>query len=179
MVVANGDDQRPPDPSLLKLRLVQNPALTVRDVARAEGVSSAYVYCLLRPPWLAPDIAAAIVNGRNPPQLTAKKLMRLTGRLPVDRAGQRQLLGSWPIGLRWTRRRRTMFPLRSLFVTPIDVRLGPNNSTTKSPPERFSPPPARTPRRKPSLRQPALYATAPKPPIFAAKNDPVKKIMIY
>jgi site-specific DNA recombinase len=102
MVVANGDHQSAPDPSLLRIiarahdmraRLVQNAQLTVHDSARAEGVSSAYVYSLLRLPWLAPDITTAIVNGRNPPQLTATKLMRLTGQLPVNWAEQRQLLG--------------------------------------------------------------------------------------
>jgi hypothetical protein len=35
----------------------------------------------------------AIVNGKNPPQLTAKKLMRLTPQIPVDWAEQRKLLG--------------------------------------------------------------------------------------
>lgn len=102
MVVANGDDQRAPDPSLLRViarahniqaQLAQNAELTVHDIARAEGVSSAYVYSLLRLPWLAPDITTAIVNGLNPPQLTAKKLMQLTGQLPVDWAEQRELLG--------------------------------------------------------------------------------------
>ena len=42
---------------------------------------------------LAPDIITAIVNGKNPPQLTAKKLMRLTPQIPVDWAEQRKLLG--------------------------------------------------------------------------------------
>ena len=37
--------------------------------------------------------ASAIVNGKNPPQLTAKKLMRLTPQIPVDWAEQRKLLG--------------------------------------------------------------------------------------
>src|SRR5665811_1975478 len=37
---------------------------------------------LLRLPWLAPDIITAVVNGRQPPQLNAKKLMRVTAHLP-------------------------------------------------------------------------------------------------
>jgi site-specific DNA recombinase len=45
-------------------------------------VSAAYLYSLLRLPWLAPDITTAIINGRKPPQLTAT-LMRLTPRLPA------------------------------------------------------------------------------------------------
>ena len=48
---------------------------------------------LLRLPWLAPDIATAIINGRKPPQLTTQTLMRLTPRLPAGWAEQRKLLG--------------------------------------------------------------------------------------
>jgi hypothetical protein len=40
-----------------------------------------------------PDIITAIVNGKNPPQLTAKKLMRHALELPVDWNEQRELLG--------------------------------------------------------------------------------------
>jgi site-specific DNA recombinase len=56
-------------------------------------VSAAYLYALLRLPWLAPDITTAIINGRNPPQLNAQTLMRLTPRLPAAWAEQRKLLG--------------------------------------------------------------------------------------
>jgi hypothetical protein len=37
-------------------------------------VSAAYLYSLLRLPWLAPDITTAIIYGRKPPQLTAQAL---------------------------------------------------------------------------------------------------------
>ena len=55
----------------------------MHDIAREEQVSAAYIYSLLRLPWLAPDITTAIINGRKPPQLTAQTLMRLAaaGRL--------------------------------------------------------------------------------------------------
>ena len=102
MLVENANDQTAADPSLLKIiarahhiqaRLIHNPKLTMHDIAREEHVSAAYIYSLLRLPWLAPDITTAIVNGRKPPQLTAKTLMRLTPRLPTDWAEQRKLLG--------------------------------------------------------------------------------------
>jgi site-specific DNA recombinase len=102
MVVQNSEDQRPPDPSLLRIlsrahdiqtRLMQSPDLSVHDIARAEKVTAAYIYSVLRLPWLAPDITAAIVNGRSPPQLTAKRLMRLSAHLPTDWVEQRTLLG--------------------------------------------------------------------------------------
>jgi site-specific DNA recombinase len=102
LLIDNGDARTEADASLLKViarghaiqaRLVQDPKLTVPAVAREERLSAAYVYALLRLPWLAPDVTTAIVSGRNPAQLTAKTLMRLTPRLPLDWAEQRKLLG--------------------------------------------------------------------------------------
>ncbi len=102
MLVENSDDHTAADPSLLRIiarahdiqaRLIQNTKLTVHDVARGERVTAAYIYTLLRLPWLAPDITAAIVNGRQPQQLNAMTLMRQASRLPTDWAEQRTLLG--------------------------------------------------------------------------------------
>jgi site-specific DNA recombinase len=95
-------DQAAADPSLLRIiarahdiqaRLGRNTELTVHDVAREEHVTAAYIYTLLRLPWLAPDITTAIVNGRQPQQLNAKMLMRNASRLPMDWTEQRILLG--------------------------------------------------------------------------------------
>ena len=102
MLVGNSDDQVATDPSLLRIiarahdiqeRLSQNPKLTVHDVARDERVSAAYLYTLLRLPWLAPDITTAIVNGEQPRHLNAMTLMRRASRLPPDWHEQRTLLG--------------------------------------------------------------------------------------
>jgi site-specific DNA recombinase len=102
MLVDNADDRTTANPSLLRIiarahdvqtRLIQNARLTVHDIARTEGVSSAYIYTLLRLPWLAPDITTAILNGRGPQYLNAMTLMRRASRLPVDWAEQRTLLG--------------------------------------------------------------------------------------
>jgi len=41
--------------------------LSVHDIAREERMTAAYIYMLLRLPWLAPDITTAIVNGQQPP----------------------------------------------------------------------------------------------------------------
>jgi hypothetical protein len=54
---------------------------------------AAYIYSILRLPWLAPDITTAIVNGRQPSQLNAKRLTRLCAHLPIDWTEQRELLG--------------------------------------------------------------------------------------
>jgi hypothetical protein len=102
MLVENSDDQTPADLGLLRIvarahdiqiRLTQSVEMTVHDIAREEHVSAAYVYSVLRLAGLAPEIVTAIVNGRNPPQLTAKKLMRLSPHLPIDWAEQRKFLG--------------------------------------------------------------------------------------
>ena len=102
MLVDDSGDRTSIDMGLLRIvarahgiqaRLAQNTTLTVHDIARDERVTAAYVYALLRLPWLAPDITTAIVNGRQPPQLNAKKLMRLTAHLSADWAEQRALLG--------------------------------------------------------------------------------------
>jgi site-specific DNA recombinase len=102
LLVDDGDDSRAPDIGLLRViarahdvqrRLAEDTTISVHDIARDERVTAAYLYILLRLRWLAPDITTAIVNGRQPGQLNAKKLMRLTAQLPADWSGQRALLG--------------------------------------------------------------------------------------
>jgi site-specific DNA recombinase len=101
MLVENTDDQRKADPALLRIvarahniqeHLMQK-RLTLHATASQEHVTPGYVSRLLRLSSLAPDIISAIVNGKNPPQLTAKKLMRLALEIPVDWTAQRKLLG--------------------------------------------------------------------------------------
>jgi site-specific DNA recombinase len=77
----------------IRARLLQEPSLPLKEIAAEEGISSSYVTRLLRLAFLAPDIVAAILNGRHPPQLTANRLMDDT-RLPIDWAAQRELLCS-------------------------------------------------------------------------------------
>ena len=102
MLVDNTDDQTKADPALLRIvarahdiqeRLMQKSGLTLHAIASQEHVTPGYVSRLLRLSSLAPDILTAIVNGKNPPQLTAKKLMRLALEIPVDWTAQRKLLG--------------------------------------------------------------------------------------
>jgi len=90
------------DPGLLRIiarahdiqtRLIQDTRLSVHDVASQERATAAYIYTLLRLPWLASDITTAIVNGRQPLQLNAMKLMRRASQLPPDWAEQRALFG--------------------------------------------------------------------------------------
>ena len=102
LLVDDSNDHRSPDMSLLRVltrahdvqrRLAEDTALTVHDIARDERVTPDYLYIVLRLRWLAPDITSAIINGRQPAQLNAKRLTRLTAQLPADWSAQRALLG--------------------------------------------------------------------------------------
>jgi site-specific DNA recombinase len=102
MLVDNSNDQTAADPSLLRViarahdiqrHLIHDTELTVHDIAREKRVSPAYIYTLLRLPWLARDITTAIINGRQPRQLNAMTLMRHASQLPADWAEQRTRLG--------------------------------------------------------------------------------------
>jgi len=93
MLVENTDDRTEADPALLRIvarahyiqeRLMQKSGLTLHAIASQEHVTPGYVSRLLRLSSLAPDIITAIVNGKNPPQLTAKKLMRLALEIRRD-----------------------------------------------------------------------------------------------
>jgi hypothetical protein len=102
MLVENRDNETKADPGLLRIiarahdlqeRVLQNNDLTLHAIASQEHVTPGYISRLLRLPSLAPDIITAIVNGKSPPQLTAKKLMQMALELPVDWIEQRKLLG--------------------------------------------------------------------------------------
>ena len=102
LVVQNAEDRAQADPGLLRIvarahdfqeRLVQEPTLTVPGIASQERLTIGYLSRLLRLPSLAPDIVTAIINGKHPPQLSAKRLMRLALKLPTNWTEQRKLLG--------------------------------------------------------------------------------------
>jgi hypothetical protein len=90
-----------PDPTLIKLlrrahawrqQLEAGPPKTISNLAAANGVNASYFTRVLRTAYLAPDIIEAIIEGRQPPELTANKLVRVKN-LPIDWPGQRQALG--------------------------------------------------------------------------------------
>jgi len=69
-----------------------NPSATIEDIAAGEGYGATYAGRLLRLTCLAPDIVAAILDGRRPSELTANAPM--TGpRLPLEWSAQRAALG--------------------------------------------------------------------------------------
>src|SRR5262249_32641562 len=61
-------------------------------LAKREGVSPSYFLRLVRLSYLAPDITEAILDGRQPPDLTANKLLAHS-RLPLTWHEQRTVLG--------------------------------------------------------------------------------------
>ena len=104
LIVPGARQDATPDPSLIRLllrafairdRLERNPDLTLKRIAGAEGVSPSYATRALRLAYLAPDIVTAILDGRQPPGLTANTLMRNT-RLPLRWEAQRKRLGFEP-----------------------------------------------------------------------------------
>ncbi len=101
IVLEDGSDSAAPDPSLLRLliranairdRLLADGSVTLAEIAKEEKMVASYATRLLRLTLLAPSIVGAILNGSQPPELTARKLMDDT-RLPLDWNEQRRALG--------------------------------------------------------------------------------------
>ncbi len=89
-----------PNPSLIKL-IIKAQKLKetfiqggqpLADVAKSAGVSSSYFTRLVKLSFLAPDITKAILEGHQPTDLTAGRLINRT-RLPLDWKEQRAVLG--------------------------------------------------------------------------------------
>jgi ParB-like chromosome segregation protein Spo0J len=90
------------DPGLLRLlaqahalkeELVKTRGTSVREIARREGLDRSHFIRLVRLAFLAPDITATILEGRQPPELSARRLIRNARLLPFDWAEQQAALG--------------------------------------------------------------------------------------
>ena len=90
-----------PDARLIKLlirarrfnaTLVGSDGVPFAALAKREGVSRSYFTRLVRLSYLAPDITQAILDGRQPRDLTADKLLAHS-RLPLAWHEQRTVLG--------------------------------------------------------------------------------------
>jgi site-specific DNA recombinase len=62
-------------------------------IAKREGVGKQYVSRLMRLAFLAPELVERIVEGRQPPELTAQSLLTSRVDLPPSWAAQKQALG--------------------------------------------------------------------------------------
>jgi len=93
---STGDASEDPDPVLLKLvthaSLAQGHALTGADDPMVSNYSKRHLWQLLRVSWLAPDIIAAITEGRQPPTLTGRRLLRAAD-IPLSWDEQRRYFG--------------------------------------------------------------------------------------
>jgi hypothetical protein len=94
-IIDGADQGSTPDASLVRLlirahslarRLVASPASNLEDAGAQEGMGAPYAARLIRLNFLAPDIVVAILNGRQPVNLTARKLMTDTRLLRMARA---------------------------------------------------------------------------------------------
>jgi hypothetical protein len=72
--------------------LLSGRAQSVGEIARREGVSDRYVWRLTRVGFLAPTIVEAIVEGRQPEDLTASALSQRID-LPALWQAQEEVLG--------------------------------------------------------------------------------------
>jgi hypothetical protein len=100
--IVNGvPNSAPPDTALIRLlvrsqriakRMFEPNCPPLEAVAQEERITASYATRLVRLAFLAPDIVAAILAGKQPAGLTANKLMADT-RLPLDWQEQRATLG--------------------------------------------------------------------------------------
>ena len=90
-----------PDPRLIKLiarahllnsKLAESKSERLKELAQSQRMTSSYFTRVLRLTFLAPDITRAILEGRHPQDLTARKLLAHS-RLPLTWAEQRSTLG--------------------------------------------------------------------------------------
>ena len=90
-----------PDARLIKLlsrarrfhaALLNGDGVPFAALAKRQGVSPSYFTRLVRLSYLAPDLTEAILDGRQPHDLTADKLLA-NSRLPLRWQEQRTVLG--------------------------------------------------------------------------------------
>lgn len=100
---SSGDHVRHKDTPLIKLVAkawaarcaIEGSNNDPKDVAIEEGYEADYFARLVRLGYLAPDIISAIIDGKQPANLTRQKLARI-GSLPIRWDEQRALLGFIP-----------------------------------------------------------------------------------
>jgi site-specific DNA recombinase len=101
ILIEDGSDSASPDTSLARVlvrahmirdRFLKDKSLTLDEIAKSVEIVPSYVTRLFRLTLLAPDIVSAILAGKHPPELNARKLLDDT-RLPLDWNEQRRSLG--------------------------------------------------------------------------------------
>ncbi|MEO8453600.1 MAG: recombinase family protein [Sphingomicrobium sp.] len=96
LIVAAEGPPKEPDKVLLKLlahaSVAREAAITGTPDLLVSNYSKRHLWQLLRLNWLAPDIVTAIVEGRQPPTLTGRRLLRAAD-LPLSWEEQRRYFG--------------------------------------------------------------------------------------
>ncbi len=91
-----GPVQANPDPVLLKLIVLafaaREAAISGKPEPLVDQYSRQHQTRLARLSYLAPDIVGAIIDGRQPPELNGRRLLRIAD-IPLDWGAQRQMLG--------------------------------------------------------------------------------------
>lgn len=73
-------------------RLLEEPTLTITDLAQSEGVTSSYMTRVIRLAFLDPAIITRIVEGKTPAGIDTKRLTQ-TNAIPIGWGEQRRRLG--------------------------------------------------------------------------------------
>ena len=79
-------------PGFLANQLTSGKARSITDLANSTGTNAAEISRILPLAFLAPDMVRDILDGRQPIEMTAKRLSRLD-HLPIKWKDQRSLLG--------------------------------------------------------------------------------------
>ena len=100
-VIPGAANQATPDRSLIRLlqrahalqsAIEHSASASIEEIAASRNMTPSYATRLMRLNYLAPDIAAAILDGNQPLELSAKRLMKDT-RYPLGWHEQRIALG--------------------------------------------------------------------------------------
>lgn len=74
-------------------KLLADTDETLNELTKRTTKSKGRLTALMRLSYLAPDIIADILAGRQPSELSVKRLLRTSQDLPLDWPGQRAFLG--------------------------------------------------------------------------------------
>ena len=73
--------------------LLADTSETMNEITARATTSKGRLTALMRVSYLAPDIVSNILAGRQPPELSVKRLVRTSQNLPLDWGSQRAFLG--------------------------------------------------------------------------------------
>jgi site-specific DNA recombinase len=81
------------DAFTIRIQLLSGSDTSIEAMSRRLGMNKCRLTSLIRLSYLAPDIVRALLEGRQPIELTPTRLLRLSKDLPHDWSEQRHILG--------------------------------------------------------------------------------------